>query len=527
MSKNTIMAFFLILGSVLFFTSPFYNKFFIERILGEKNQQKKVLTKEKTLIAKEEKETVKNKEIEREKKETGDTIWIENNKMIIGINEMGARIVSIVMKKYKYNNKPIELIENRKIGGAQLTIGNICYDEKMFKYKGVRRKTCVDKNNKKLEFVSNENNGNTIKKIFEINDDDYLIKIETQKDNLPGERIIYGWYCGIEESEKNLQKNQMEKETIHLYDGNNVRHIRLKNNEKEETTGRYWWVGITSKYFFISVNYDSLYDTDIKLQKYEEQEKNSKYKIEIAKIAEKQNESITIYAGPKNRKELIKYHRKYEKVLFPVLGFGRIFFWSEIWFPWLAEMILILLLKIQSIVKDYGISILILTILTRVVTYPMTKSSLKSMERMKDIQPKVNKIRQKHKKDPQKMNKEIMELYKNEGVNPLNPGCLPMFLQMPVFISLFVVLRKAIEIRGEKTVLLPWIKDLSQPEVLISLKKIIPNGIPLYGNNIALLPILMAIMTYYQQKMTIKDPSQKAMIYFMPLFMLALFNSFP
>ena len=70
-------------------------------------------------------------------------------------------------------------------------------------------------------------------------------------------------------------------------------------------------------------------------------------------------------------------------------------------------------------------------------------------------------------------------------------------------------------------------KDLSKPEVLISLEKIIPNGIPLYGSSIALLPIIMALITFYQQKMTIKDPNQKAMIYFMPIFMLVLFNSFP
>jgi len=98
---------------------------------------------------------------------------------------------------------------------------------------------------------------------------------------------------------------------------------------------------------------------------------------------------------------------------------------------------------------------------------------------------------------------------------------------MPVFIALFVVLRKAIEMRGARTFIIPWIKDLSQPEVLISLESILPNGLPMYGSNIALLPIIMALLTFFQQKMTIKDPNQKMMIYFMPIFMLVLFNSFP
>ena len=125
------------------------------------------------------------------------------------------------------------------------------------------------------------------------------------------------------------------------------------------------------------------------------------------------------------------------------------------------------------------------------------------------------------------MNEEIMALYKEEGVNPLNPGCLPMFLQMPIFIALFVVLRKAIELRGAGTILVPWVHDLSQPESLFSLDKLIPGGIPLYGSNLAVLPIIMAVLTYFQNKMTIKDPNQKMLVYFMPVFMLVIFNNFP
>jgi YidC/Oxa1 family membrane protein insertase len=149
------------------------------------------------------------------------------------------------------------------------------------------------------------------------------------------------------------------------------------------------------------------------------------------------------------------------------------------------------------------------------------------MSRMKDIQPKVEAIRKRYKNNPRKMNEEIMAIYREEGINPLNPGCLPLFLQMPIFIALFVVLRKAIELRGAGTWVIPWVNDLSRPESLISLTSIFPQGIPLYGTSIALLPIIMAVLTYFQNKMTIKDPNQKAMIYFMPVFMLVLFNISP
>jgi YidC/Oxa1 family membrane protein insertase len=302
----------------------------------------------------------------------------------------------------------------------------------------------------------------------------------------------------------------------------------MKNNEKEgPIAGTYDWIGITSKYFFIALNNDSIRESDIKIESIENKEKQINYQFEISRMAEKQSEHFIIYAGPTKRDEIKKYNRNYEKILFPVIGWTKIIFWSEIWFPWLADKVLLLLLLIQKCVKDYGIAIIIITIITKIITYPMTLSSLKSMEKMKDIQPKVNKIRQKLKNNPQKMNEEIMTLYKKEGVNPLNPGCLPMFLQMPIFISLFVVLQNAIEIRGTATIILPWIKDLSKQEEIFSIANILPNGIPMYGTNIALLPIIMALLTYFQQKSQIKDPNQKMLIYFMPVFMLVLFNSFP
>lgn len=542
MNKNTLLAFIIILVSVIFFTSPIYNKFYTEKIL-----KKEYKYKEKTKY-KEEKENrmvfEKNNEKKRKKKENEkekgrekkscDTIWIENDKMRIGIKETGAIITSVIMKEYTYNDgkteKRIDLIENNIEGGAQITIGNRKYDNKLFEYLGEEKEIKIKEKSKKIKFKNIDEEGNEVKKIFEIEKDKYFIKMTIKKENLPGERISVGWYCGIEESEKKQQKNQIEKRRIHLYNGENVQHIQMKKEGDGDstTTGRYQWIGITSKYFFIAVNNDSIIDSDIKYIAIEgNKEKNFNYKIEMSRIAEKQEEQFYFYTGPTKIEELKKSGKKYEKILFPVMGWTKYFFWSEKWFPWLAEKTLILLITIQKIVKDYGITILILTVLIRIITYPMTLSSMKSMEKMKDIQPKVNKIRQKHKNNAKKMNEEIMAYYKKEGVNPLNPGCLPMFLQMPVFISLFVVLRKAIEIRGANTIILPWVNDLSKAEVLISLEKILPKGIPMYGTNVALLPIIMALLTFFQQKMTIKDPNQKAMIYFMPIFMLVLFNSFP
>jgi YidC/Oxa1 family membrane protein insertase len=541
------MAFVIILGTMLIFTSPQYQKFYTEKILkkeykpAEKKIQKEVTKESKVEYDKKEKEKedviVSNDTIgdsSNTVREEYDTVWMENKKIRVGISEEGAIITNIIMKEYKEtgknNERKIELIPSGDGGGSQLIIGNTRYDKKKFNYTGIGKNVFADKERKQISFEYDNEKGEKVVKSYSIDTDGYKIVVKIEKNQLSGERIGFGWFCGIKESEKQQQRNMYNKKTVHYYNNESVEHLVLKKIAKEEPSGRYKWLGITSKYFFIAINQEKNDDADLKIESFvENRDKKNKqynYKLEMSKIADNNVETFFIYAGPTKRDELKKFNLKYEKIMFPVLGYGKIFFWSEKWFPWLAEMVLTLLIGIQKIFKDWGVSILILTIITKIITFPMTMSSMKSMEKMKNIQPKVNKIRTKHKNNPQKMNEEIMALYKKEGVNPLNPGCLPMFLQMPVFISLFVVLRKSIEIRGATTSLIPWISDLSQAEVLFSLDKILPNGIPMYGSNVALLPIINAVLTFFSQKMTIKDPNQKAMIYFMPLFMLVIFNSF-
>lgn len=542
MNKNTIIALLLIMITVSFFGSETYQKFYTEKI--QKNEYKKPeIKKEKRPKKGDEKnysEYKNDKEIKgiEDKKEENDekkvdTIWIENKKMTIGINEMGGKIVSVKMKDYKNEDtkENIEIIRRHEKGGAQLYIGGISYNEKLFD-DGIDGDRKIKVKNKEDITLKYEKDGEIVEKIFTIEEDSYKIGLEIKSENIKGKTVNVGWEGGIVESEK--QDNGQEQRVVHYYNGKNIEHLKFKNKKNEETTGFYKWIGITSKYFLVSIVSENINDADMGISGYKvhgnENEKKVveiDYDISFKTVAEENNKKYWFYVGPTKFEELKKYNEGFEKVLFPVMGFGKIFFWSEKWFPWIAEFVLWLLLMLKSIVKDYGIAILIITIISRIVTYPMTQSSVKSMNKMKEIQPKVNKIRGKYKNNPQKMNEEIMKIYRKEGVNPLNPGCLPMFLQMPIFIALFVVLRKAIELRGAETILLPWIKDLSKPEVLISLKSIIPGGIPIYGSQIALLPIINAILMFIQNKMTIKDPNQKAMIYIMPIFILFIFNNFP
>ena len=141
------------------------------------------------------------------------------------------------------------------------------------------------------------------------------------------------------------------------------------------------------------------------------------------------------------------------------------------------------------------------------------------MSEMQYIQPLVAEIREKYKNDPQRMNKELMRIYKEHGINPLG-GCLPTLLQMPLLFALFIVFRSTIQLRGQPFVL--WITDLSSPDKLY-----FGVDLPLIGDNIHVLPIFMALTMIWQSRMTITDPKQKAMVYIMPVFMLFIFYSLP
>jgi len=564
-NRNFLLAISLILLTLFFFNSPFYRV----KILGQRpapimpqnasNQEKQ---KSAEFLKNNEKQESIKETADNEKKEksiskdssritqlTGDTIWIENEKIICGISEIGAKIVSLQLKDYlfasgisdKSPKKRFDLVTPESVGGANLIINGEDFDQRKFVCETQDKKIKIEKNDKKeMDFIVKGKGNEEIIKKFSFDGDSYKIGVDISSNGLSGKEVGLGWKCGVEESENQVTSKMggaSEPRKVHIYNfsSNEIEHIQLgkKDREEIEKTGSYKWVAITSKYFMIAIVgnesdgkinikpfIDSTISSSIKSGVYAQN-----YEVIMRRSCETNRESYWIFAGPSKLLLLKKYKENFQKVLFGVAG--GFWSWTNSWFPPICEWTLWLLIFLFGVLKDYGITIIAITIITRVITYPLSQSSMKSMSRMKELQPKINHIRERYKTNPKKMNEEVMALYKQEGINPFNPGCLPMFLQMPILFALFIVLRKAIELRGAHTVLIPWVKDLSQPESLVSLANIIPNGIPMYGNNIALMPIIMAILTFVQNKMTIKDPNQKMMIYFMPIFMLVLFNNFP
>jgi len=193
------------------------------------------------------------------------------------------------------------------------------------------------------------------------------------------------------------------------------------------------------------------------------------------------------------------------------------------WFTILAKPCLWLMNALYGFIPNYGVAIIILTLLIKIVLWPLGAKSYKSMSEMKKIQPLMKEIREKYKDDKKKMNEEVMALYRTYKINPLG-GCLPMVVQIPVFFALYRMLYSAIELRHAP--FFWWIHDLSAPDRLFNFGFKIPFMEPPYG--IPVLTIVMGATMLLQQKMSppMGDPTQAKMMMLMPVVFTVIFINF-
>ena len=290
--------------------------------------------------------------------------------------------------------------------------------------------------------------------------------------------------------------------------------------EKSSLDGETEWIVIKNKYFLNALMVrDGFRGTGAYLEgrayNYPNEGKREIYEagFKVKYRGERSEVSrFTVYIGPMDYDVLAEQYKGMEQVL--SLG------WEWIVRPFSEYLVMPLFNFLHLFIPNYGVVIIIFSIIIKLVLYPLTKSSMRSMQRMQKLQPLMTEIREKYKDDQQKQNVETMKLYKEYGVNPAG-GCLPMLLQMPILFALFSIFQSTIELRQEPFV--SWMSDLSAPDILVTL----PFKIPLLGMSfISGLALLMAV-TMFIQKMTIKDPRQKSMVYVMPVMFWILFNSFP
>lgn len=220
-----------------------------------------------------------------------------------------------------------------------------------------------------------------------------------------------------------------------------------------------------------------------------------------------------IYLGPQD----VKLINQINPTWSGIVHFGT--------FDFISQILLQALEFLYKIFHNWGWAIVFLSLLVYFILYPLSLKQMRSMKEMQAIQPKVEELRKQYKDNPQKMNKEIMELYKLHKVNPFG-GCLPLLLQMPIFFALYNALMRSAALRGAKFL---WIKDLSSPDRLFTL----PVSLPILGNELNILPIVMALGMFFQQKLTTTKATgasadqQKMMLIIMPVMFGFIFYHMP
>ncbi|MEE9117033.1 MAG: membrane protein insertase YidC [Calditrichia bacterium] len=329
------------------------------------------------------------------------------------------------------------------------------------------------------------------------------------------------WINGLPSNEKNVSEEYTYSESYASM-GGELEDFSIDSEERIRPVpinGQTDWIAIRTKYF-LSAIIPTEGRTSGAIFAGEGVQINDviqrRYTTSI--ICDLQGESIKdtyrIYMGPLDYTVLGDYDNGLTDL---IMNHG----WYERTFRPVSLLILRIFKFFQLFIPNYGIVIILFSILVKIVVYPLTKKSYKSMKEMSRVQPLLTEIKEKYKSDPQRMNKETMKLYKEHGINPLG-GCLPMLLQLPLLGALFIVFRSTIQLRGASFI--PgWIDDLSSADTIFTL----PFSLPLYGDQFNILPILMAGTMMFQSKMTMQDPKQKAMVYIMPIFMLLIFNQFP
>jgi YidC/Oxa1 family membrane protein insertase len=488
-------------------------------------------------------------------------IVIETDKYIARINPKGAVVSSWVLKKFDYNgDEKVQLIQDEGYGNLGIFFINdedtIYTFDSIFKPEKTKIEFKDGQSSDSIRFVLDLGENRKLIKTFKFYKDQYIIdldvKIENLVDQFDNSQYYLSWHSGLAYTELDysnfINKEDISSAKAQVFLGGSKEDLSLPNKPfqqdlKSKITGNIDWTAIRTKYFAMIIlpeqddNIESilsghtlpLYDDEKirEIVKGADRQQIEKLKVNLKDRVKKTyavtlkrtmppskldfvSQKYRVYIGPLDYFIIKDYHPTLSKIM----DFG----WAIIQ-PF-AKLVLRAFIFLHSFIPNYGIVLIIFSILVKILVHPLTKKSYVSMQRMQTLQPRLNELKEKYGKDPQRLNKETMKLYKESGINPLS-GCLPTLLQLPLLWAIFIVFRNTIELRDAAFIW--WIKDLSAPDTIFQL----PFSIPFYGDLVNVLPIFMGVTMFIQQKMTMKDPKQKAMVYFMPIFLTLLFNSFP
>ncbi len=440
---------------------------------------------------------------------------IETPLMRVILTSKGASIKSIQLKKYKDQEKrDVELIpEGQKAFTDMLIMNGTSVDLKDNVFQILKR----DKNY--IVYGLNIEK-RLLKKEYTFNDTSYMADLSLKVEDVEKYKILVN--SGLNATERDVAEELRYFAGV-ASTGENPEPL-FKNVNSLDTTefispGNINWVGIKNKYFLAAIIPQKIETIEYSIKRFGKErigggagcmcamapptpKDPSSMRIGISLTTRARDEfCFKIYTGPLD----------YDKMKKMGTGLENACYFGFKWIRPISRFVLKIFLGLHKFIPNFGLVIIVFSLLMTVVFYPFTKTQHKSMMDMQRIQPKIQALRQKYKKDPQRLNKETMEIYKKHKVNPVG-GCLPMIFQMPVFFALYAILQTTIAMRGA-TFVPHWIDDLS------------------YRDPYYILPLLMGGMMFLQTKLqgtaNTQNQQQKMMMYFMPIFMTVIFLRFP
>lgn len=385
------------------------------------------------------------------------------------------------------------------------------------------------------DYVINNKNL-TLSKIYTFHDNDYAFKLDILMEGEGievGEMPLYTLHTSTQIGPKFDPKNKRyEYRNFVSYVDDKKSMKALNDNKTQHLSKAFSWVGVTGKYFAelvipedVSSIQDAVYSTKV-----EERDLTPNNQVFITRKAPDTatstlKDSYYVYVGPRQEKELVKYNRKdtntwdlYDIKLTSALQTSGILSWLEIILKFVME-------QVNKLVHNWGVSIIITTLILKFVLFPLTKKSSLATVRMQELQPQIQSIQDKYKDNPAKLNEAMAKFYKEAGYNPAS-GCLPILIQFPLLLAMYNLFNNYFEFRG--SLFIPgWIVDLSQPDSVF----VLSFSLPFLGNNIRLLPVIYVISQLLFGKITNNGGAttgqsgtqMKMMMYVMPIMFFFLF----
>ena len=433
--------------------------------------------------------------------------------------EDGGSIKSFRLNKHRETNDKdspgMELVKTDGSQGLPLDFswGSALGSRVLYASKSGHIELSPNKNGGELHMSAQVVNGLSIERVYTFDNSSYLIDMSIKVKNLSGNALqgmpqlqqVNTPFEGVSSPANRFLFNGPAS-----YINGALEQIKAGDFEEGPKTlqGTIDWVGYEGNYFLCGIVPIGDTGNTFTMQGTQDLTKmNLSGNLDTLQPGEEKEYKYHIFYGPKKLEMLDEIGFNLGKSV----NFG--------WFDIIAKPTLWLLNKLYTVFHNYGIAIILVTVLFKAVFWPITQKGMKSMKNMQKLQPKMAKIKEKYKGDPAKMNQEVMSMYKTYKVNPLG-GCLPMVLQIPVFFALYKVLLQSIELRHAPFML--WIGDLSAPDRLW-----LGFDLP-YVGGLPVLTLLMGASMFLQQKMSpsTADPTQAKVMMFLPVVFTFMFLNF-